>query len=147
MKHLATIASSILLLLAIAAAPLAAQGASPAAAQPSDADASYALGMLMGNNLKGVGLTIGVDDFMAGFRAVMAGTPPKFTSDQAETILRSALQAAQAKKAADNLAAGRSFLEANRQKTGVKVTATGLQYEVLSPGSGPKPAAADKRSP
>jgi FKBP-type peptidyl-prolyl cis-trans isomerase FklB len=47
-------------------------------------------------------------------------------------------------KAAANLKAGEDFLEANRQKPGVVALPSGLQYEVISEGTGPKPSAADK---
>ena len=37
--------------------------------------------------------------------------------------------------------AGKKFLEENAKKDGIKTTATGLQYEVLREGAGPKPGA------
>ncbi len=46
--------------------------------------------------------------------------------------------------AAANLKAGQDFLEANKQKSGVTTTSSGLQYEVLTEGTGPKPTAANK---
>ncbi len=46
--------------------------------------------------------------------------------------------------AAANLKAGQDFLEANKQKPGVTTTPSGLQYEVLTEGTGPKPTAANK---
>ena len=47
-------------------------------------------------------------------------------------------------KAAANLKAGEDFLEANKQKTGVTALASGLQYEVISNGTGAKPLATNK---
>ncbi|HEX8278694.1 MAG TPA: FKBP-type peptidyl-prolyl cis-trans isomerase [Segetibacter sp.] len=47
-------------------------------------------------------------------------------------------------KATANLKAGEDFLEQNRKREGVMTTASGLQYEVLSEGSGAKPKATDK---
>jgi len=44
-------------------------------------------------------------------------------------------------KAATNLKAGQDFLEANMQKPGVVALPSGLQYEVITEGSGPKPTA------
>ena len=43
----------------------------------------------------------------------------------------------------ENIAAGAKYLEENKKREGVKVTESGLQYEVLTAGSGPKPAASD----
>ncbi len=45
--------------------------------------------------------------------------------------------------AQDNKAAGEAYLAANKKKEGVKVTASGLQYEVLKAGSGKQPKATD----
>jgi FKBP-type peptidyl-prolyl cis-trans isomerase FklB len=47
-------------------------------------------------------------------------------------------------KAAANLKAGQEFLEANKNKQGVVALASGLQYEVLTEGTGPKPLATNK---
>jgi FKBP-type peptidyl-prolyl cis-trans isomerase FklB len=47
-------------------------------------------------------------------------------------------------KAAANLKAGQEFLEANKQKPGVVTLPSGLQYEVISEGTGPKPSASSK---
>ena len=47
-------------------------------------------------------------------------------------------------KLAENLKAGEDFLEKNKEREGVKTTSSGLQYEVLTEGNGPKPKATDK---
>ncbi len=47
-------------------------------------------------------------------------------------------------KAAANLRAGQDFLEQNKTRPGVTETASGLQYEVLTEGNGPKPSASSK---
>jgi FKBP-type peptidyl-prolyl cis-trans isomerase FklB len=47
-------------------------------------------------------------------------------------------------KAAANLKAGQEFLEANKNKPGVVALASGLQYEVLTEGTGTKPLATNK---
>src|SRR5215217_7562921 len=54
------------------------------------------------------------------------------------------LNQAKGEKLAANLKAGEDFLETNKQREGVHTTSTGLQYEVLTEGSGPKPKATDK---
>lgn len=54
------------------------------------------------------------------------------------------LNQAKNEKLSANLKAGEDFLEQNKQKAGVHTTPTGLQYEVLTEGNGPKPKAADK---
>jgi FKBP-type peptidyl-prolyl cis-trans isomerase FkpA len=118
-------------LLALCAAlvlPLAAQDL-PAA---TPADAGYALGMLMGTNIKAAGLEIGFDDYLAGLKDAMAGGETRFSPAQAQAIIQAAVSLVQAKKAEENLAAGLAFLAANKDKPGVTATASGLQYEVLT---------------
>ena len=44
-------------------------------------------------------------------------------------------------KAAANLKAGQDFLEANKQKPGIVTLPSGLQYEIITEGTGPKPLA------
>jgi FKBP-type peptidyl-prolyl cis-trans isomerase len=121
---------------------LAAEDNKPAApeAQP---DVSYSLGMLLGANIKNTGLKINADSFLAGLQDSMNGKALKYTEAEATAAVQSSLQAIQAKKSDDNLAAGKAFLDSNRQKAGVKVTSSGLQYEVLTLGTGPKPQATD----
>lgn len=46
-----------------------------------------------------------------------------------------------AEKAAANLKEGQNFLASNKQKEGIVELPSGLQYEIISEGSGPKPAA------
>jgi FKBP-type peptidyl-prolyl cis-trans isomerase FklB len=47
-------------------------------------------------------------------------------------------------KAATNLKAGQAFMEMNKKNPGVVALPSGLQYEVLSQGTGSKPSATDK---
>ena len=54
------------------------------------------------------------------------------------------LNQAKGEKLAANLKAGEDFLEQNKEREGVQTTASGLQYEVLTEGDGPKPKATDK---
>ena len=54
------------------------------------------------------------------------------------------LNSAKQEKLAANLKAGEDFLKENKEKPGIVTTASGLQYEVLTEGNGPKPKATDK---
>ena len=47
-------------------------------------------------------------------------------------------------KAAMNLKAGEEFLESNKDKPGIQTLPSGLQYEILTEGTGPKPTAISK---
>jgi FKBP-type peptidyl-prolyl cis-trans isomerase len=130
----------IVLAFALAIAlPLSAQAepATPAG------DPSYALGMLLAGNIKSAGLAINYDVFMAAMKDVLEGSGAKLTEAQAQAVVQAAVQAASAKKAGESQARGLAFLAANRDRPGVKVTASGLQYEVLSLGTGAMPVASD----
>lgn len=116
--------------------------AAPLAAE-DPVDISYSLGMLIGANLKGSGLQISPETFLKGLEDALGGKPTKYTDAQAQAAVQASLQAAAEKRGADNLTAGKAFLEGNRSKAGIVTTASGLQYEVLSAGSGPKPKATD----
>lgn len=114
---------------------------------------SYALGLLIGNNLKQSGMTsaeLNTDAFKKGLVEALEGTAT-MDINQADQIVQTQMQAlqmraAEASKAkhAGNLEAGKKFLEENAKKPGVKTTASGLQYEVLKDGSGAKPTLQSK---
>lgn len=113
---------------------------------------SYALGLSMGNNFRASGIeTIDVQDFADGVASVFYGNQPKMTYDEAKEEIQkyfTALQAKQeeaAKVAGEaNAKAGRDFLEVNGKRAEVNITPSGLQYEVLEEGNGPKPEAGDQ---
>ncbi len=113
---------------------------------------SYALGLSMGNNFRASGIeSISVQDFADGVAAVYQGQKPKMTYDEAKAEIQryfTALEAHQqeaAKVAGEaNAKAGRDFLEANGKRKEVKTTTSGLQYEVIKEGGGPRPGAGDR---
>jgi len=113
---------------------------------------SYALGLSMGNNFRASGIDkISVQDFADGVAAVFAGAKPRMTYDEAKAEIQryftelEARQQEAAKVAGEaNAKAGRDFLDANGKRDEVKTTASGLQYEVLKEGNGPRPAATDR---
>jgi len=113
---------------------------------------SYALGMSIGAGLKKQGLSSSVDAAVAarGFRDAMAGSKTLLTEDEMKAALqqlRTQVMAASEAKAheaaAPNRKAGEEFLAANKTKEGVKALPDGLQYKILTEGSGPKPTATD----
>lgn len=113
---------------------------------------SYALGLSMGNNFRASGIQeINVQDFADGVAAVFYGSEPKMSYDEAKAEIQKffteleAKQQAEAAKMGDiNAKAGEEFLANNGKRAEVKTTASGLQYEVLEEGNGPKPTAQDK---
>ena len=78
------------------------------------------------------------------------GSKTVLTEDEAKAIIATlqkaqvARQAAMAKAVGDkNKAEGDAFLAANRAKPGVVALPSGLQYKILTTGTGKKPTAAD----
>lgn len=112
---------------------------------------SYALGMSMGHNFKGTGIkTLNSADFAAGVASVYDGIKPEMTFDEAKRIvneyfakLEAEMQAEAAKQGEVNRKNGEAFLTENAKREGIKVTESGLQYEVLESGKGDSPKASD----
>ena len=112
---------------------------------------SYALGMSMGHNFKGTGIkTLNSADFAAGVASVYDGVKTEMTFDEAKRIvneyfakLEAEMQAEAAKQGEVNRKNGEAFLTENAKREGIKVTESGLQYEVLESGKGDSPKASD----
>jgi FKBP-type peptidyl-prolyl cis-trans isomerase FklB len=112
---------------------------------------SYALGLSMGNNFKSSGIEeMNIKEFADGVAAVFEGTQPKMSYDEAKNVIRDFFMAleqkqneAASKMGEVNKAAGEAFLAENAKRPEVKITESGLQYEVLTEGNGDKPAASD----
>jgi FKBP-type peptidyl-prolyl cis-trans isomerase FklB len=146
-----------------AAAKKPATTAKPAAApltlKTQKQKASYALGMKIGGDLKRQGVSPSVDAALTarGLKDALAGTKPLLTEEEEKTALmqlqtevRGAQQAmqqeAQAKAheaGAPARKAGEEFLAENKTKEGVVTLPSGLQYKILTAGTGPKPTTSD----
>ena len=130
---------------AVAATPPAAGSA--AGIQSVDQKVSYGVGYNMGRSL-GREKTLQLDKtaFQAGLDDGMAGSATRVPESELEaafTAMQQKAGAATAALAEKNLAAGNDYLAKNKSKAGVKTTASGLQYEVIKKGSGPKPKTTD----
>ena len=105
---------------------------------------SYALGLIIGNNLKGMNIEgLLTTEFTRAVEQVLNGEKTEMTEVQAQGLVQEFLREQQevAGKAARE--AGENFLAENAKREGVKVTETGLQYEVLTPALGIKPTPTD----
>lgn len=106
---------------------------------------SYALGISIANNLK----SQGVDDInsaamSAALKDVYAGNDTIMKAEDANQFINSYFANSMERKAQKEQEAGKKFLEENAKKEGVVVLPSGLQYEVIKMGEGPKPAKEDK---
>jgi FKBP-type peptidyl-prolyl cis-trans isomerase len=106
---------------------------------------SYSLGVLVAQNLKQQGFageSFDSNQFMVGFNESLAGQP-KISADQANEFINGHLKAASAQRFAAKKAEGEKFLAENGKRKEVITTASGLQYEVIRPGTGSTPRATD----
>ena len=106
---------------------------------------SYAIGLSMGQNLMGSGVTsLEYADLAAGIKDVLEKNQPQISYQEAQQVLGKFFSELEQKIAGEAKAAGEAFLAENAKREGVKVTASGLQYEVLDATIGQKPKATDK---
>jgi FKBP-type peptidyl-prolyl cis-trans isomerase FklB len=111
---------------------------------------SYSMGVDMGRNLQKQGIDVNPDVLVEGLKDGMAGGTLKMTDEEMQTTMTAFIQGVRAKMqekeqaaGADNKAKGEAYLDANKKKDGWKVTASGLQYKVITTGTGVKPAPTD----
>jgi FKBP-type peptidyl-prolyl cis-trans isomerase len=140
-------------------APAKTTGTTAKSAEPSPLKTrtqkfSYALGMNIGTGL-GANLkkqSVDVDSALVaqGLKDAMAGKKTLLTDDEAKAVLTEVQndvkkeQAEKMKEAGEkNKADGEAFLAANKSKEGVVTLPDGLQYKILTAGTGAKPAASD----
>ena len=106
---------------------------------------SYAIGLSMGQNLMGSGVTsLEYADLAAGIKDVLEKNQPQISYQEAQQVLGKFFSELEEKIAGEAKAAGEAFLAKNAKREGVKVTESGLQYEVLEATIGQKPKATDK---
>ena len=140
------VAAGLAMSLALGAAT--ARAAEPAAPMDDAAKMNYALGYQLGRDLAGAETR--PQALLKGIEDGRSGAPPQLSQPEMETALmalekqitdqRAKEQAAAAQKAA---ADGAAYLAENAKREGVKTTASGLQYKVLSAGTGRSPTATD----
>ena len=112
---------------------------------------SYALGMNIAGNITELPIELDFKQVLAAISDVSSGKEPALEIEEYHKNMQSFQQKVQeaarnaaAQAAEANVKAGKEFLEANKAKEGVQVTASGLQYKVLAEGTGKKPVSTDK---
>jgi FKBP-type peptidyl-prolyl cis-trans isomerase len=111
---------------------------------------SYAIGMNLGASLRRQSVDIDTSVFLQGLKDALGGGKLLMTDEEARATmvqLQNELRAKQEEKqkvaAETNKKEGDAFLAENKAKPGVVALPSGLQYKILTPGTGPKPTAAD----
>ena len=106
---------------------------------------SYALGMVIGHNLKGMGVkNLNATQFAQAVTDVLEGHATLLDDGEAQRTVTEFLQRQQAEAGKAVREEGERYLAENAQKEGVTVLPSGLQYVVLTEGTGAKPKATDR---
>lgn len=106
--------------------------------------ASYAVGISVANFYKQMGVkklntsivSKAINDLLSGKKGLMDDAT-------ANTLMNAYITRLQQQKSIPTIKAGEKFLAENKNKPGIIVTASGLQYQVITEGTGEKPTAAD----
>jgi len=111
---------------------------------------SYIIGTQIARNFKSQDIEVNLDMLLLGLKDGLAGKELLLTQDEIQQIysnfqqqMMAKMTAKRTKEAAENIAKGKAFLEQNKAKEGVKVLPSGLQYKVITEGTGKTPTADD----
>src|ERR1700759_605953 len=111
---------------------------------------SYAIGLNVGKSLHRDDIDVDPKIVLQGLQDAMSDGKVLLTDDQIKTVMTDLQSQVRQKQEAKRLAMaetnkkdGAAFLAANASKEGVVTLPSGLQYKILSPGTGPKPTAGD----
>ena len=133
----------------VAKAPASPPKASDAVAglESDEQRVSYGVGYNMGSSLgKQHDFNVDKNALKSGLEDGLSGSKTKISEadiQAAFTTVQQKAMAANTAAAEKNVAASAAFLAKNKTRSGVTTTASGLQYEIVSRGKGPKPKASD----
>ena len=109
---------------------------------------SYSIGLDIGKNLKNQSLEVNPGALADGVKHVIEGTTPLLTDEQAQATLVLLQEQMKTKQQEKMKAAGEkgrlegeAFLAENKKEKGIVTLPSGLQYKVVTMGTGPKPKA------
>ncbi|QLD34024.1 FKBP-type peptidyl-prolyl cis-trans isomerase [Mannheimia varigena] len=110
----------------------------------AEAKGGYGIGLQIGQQLLGSGMDVNAEAVARGIYDVLSNNQPAIDLNEVTAALQELGQRAEAAqaeafKAID--AENKAFLEENKKAKGVVVTESGLQYEILTEGTGEKPTA------
>lgn len=106
---------------------------------------SYALGIIIGNNIASSGLDkIEISEFAKAVDAIINKGDLSMTAQEANEIVNDYFATLQGERFEKNIEEGKAFLEANKGKAGVVTLPSGLQYEILTKGEGKTPTSTDQ---
>src|SRR6266704_2170120 len=123
---------------------------SPSPFKDTKEKASYSIGVSIGQNFKNQGADLNLETVLQGMKDAVEGKKTLMTDQEIQetmmsfsTQMRAKAQEKQKEAGEKNRKEGEAFLAENKKKDGVKITPSGLQYKVITLGSGPKPTTND----
>ena len=112
--------------------------------------ASYSIGVQLGSQIAKIKDMVNEDAILSGFNDSLSGKETQLTTEEMKTAMETfqqtmmeAQKTKQLAQAESGKAEGDKFLIENKTKEGVKVTESGLQYKVITAGTGATPTATD----
>ncbi|KHD07323.1 hypothetical protein PN36_18070 [Candidatus Thiomargarita nelsonii] len=112
---------------------------------------NYTFGYTIGNNFKSQGIELNLDMLVKGMKAALSDSEALVSQQEMSAVLKNFQKKQMAKRMAarqalteTNIKAGEAFLAENKTKEGVVTLPSGLQYKVITPGTGKTPKATDK---
>jgi FKBP-type peptidyl-prolyl cis-trans isomerase FklB len=137
---------------ALLAAPAGMVSAADALSLDNDtARINYSLGYQIGGDLKRQGIESNSAAILKGIEDALSGADPLMKpEDMRKTLteLKTKIVAEQKKRAVEQelqmAEEGKKFLEENAKKPGVLTTESGLQYQIVEPGTGKTPGPTDQ---
>ncbi|RPG79343.1 MAG: FKBP-type peptidyl-prolyl cis-trans isomerase [Crocinitomicaceae bacterium TMED135] len=106
---------------------------------------SYSLGVNIGENIKSQFPDIDLKNFELAIKDVLDDKKePKITAADAQKVIQDFFKKQQAKASGSIIEEGEKFLEDNKKRNNVITLESGLQYEILKSGEGPKPSLEDQ---
>ena len=107
---------------------------------------SYSAGVVMALSLKDIGFEeIKYEDYVDGMKSVFDKSGEKISPKRSIDIFNNYVALLQEELKVKNAEIGTAFLAKNASKEGITVLPSGLQYEVITQGTGAKPASAEAR--
>jgi FKBP-type peptidyl-prolyl cis-trans isomerase len=121
--------------------PIADTSASTNLFSDDKSKASYAIGMIFAHNLQQQGVDADATMLLRGLKDEESGGATLLTPQEAQNTVKEFQQKMRAELAVKNKAAGEAFFATNKNNPGVVTLPDGLQYKVITAGSGAMPAA------
>ncbi|MDF1696297.1 MAG: FKBP-type peptidyl-prolyl cis-trans isomerase [Saprospiraceae bacterium] len=106
---------------------------------------SYALGVNIGLSLKPQGVKeIDVELLVGGINDIINGSELQMEKEEVGNVLKAHFERLQTKMNEEAKAAQKNYFTENGQREGVVTLESGLQYEIINEGKGPKPSPSDQ---